>query len=144
MPKSINSVTSCGWAGKVARVDLSNRTVKIEGFERYRKWLGGRGLASYILLKEIPVGTDPLSPENIVVISGGPLTGTLSPCSCRLNISSMNALTNGYASANAGGYFAPELKSAGFDALIISGVSKTTVYLFICNGKIEICPGDGG
>jgi aldehyde:ferredoxin oxidoreductase len=141
--KLISSDISCGWAGRVARIDLSTRSVKTEGTESYREWLGGRGLASYILFKEVPVGADPLSPENIVVISVGPLTGTLSPCSGRVNMTSMNALTHGYASANAGGYFAPELKYAGFDAVIIGGASKSPVYLFIHNGTIEICPGDG-
>ena len=138
----LNFNTSCGWVGKIAWIDLSSRSVKTEPMEHYREWLGGRGFASYILLKKLPVGTHPFSSENIVVVSTGPLTGTLSPCSGRLNITTKNALTHGYASANAGSYFAPELKTAGFDALIISGESKNPVYLFIHNGEIEICPGD--
>jgi len=132
-----------GWVGNVAWIDLSDRSIRIEPIDKYREWIGGRGLASHLLLENVPVEADPFSAENIVVISTGPLTGTLSPASGRLSISSKNALTHGYGSANVGGYFAPELKRAGFDALVIRGVAKAPVYLSIHDGKIEICSADG-
>lgn len=127
-----------GYMGKIAWVNLSKRSIRLEDTKKYSQWVGGRGLASYLVFKNVPETTDPLSAENLVVISTGPLTGTLSPASGRLNISSKNALTNGYASANAGGYFAPELKMAGFDALIISGASKTPAYIYVSDDKIKI------
>jgi len=131
-----------GWVGKIAWIDLSKGTIESDGIEEYCEWIGGRGLASHLLLENMPVNADPFSPENLIIISTGPLTGTLSPSSGRLNISTKNALTHGYASANGGGYFAPELKMAGLDAVIIRGVAKTPVYIFIYEGKVKILPAE--
>jgi len=125
-------------AGKIAWIDLSDKTVKIESTEKYKKFIGGRGVGSYLVFREVPETAHPLSPENIITFNTGPLTGTLAPSSGRINISTKNVATHGISFANAGGNFAPEMKYAGFDHLIIKGKAEKPVYLFIHDNEIEI------
>jgi len=129
-------------AGKVAWIDLSNRVIKVESTEKYQKYIGGRGVGSYLVFKEVPTNSHPLSPENIITFNTGPLTGTLAPSAGRINISSKNVATNGISFANAGGYFGPEMKYAGYDHLIIQGKAEQPVYLFIHDNEIDIKPAE--
>jgi len=128
--------------GKVAWVDLSNNQIKIESTRKYKKFIGGRGVGSYLVFKEVPETAQPLSPENIITFNTGPLTGTLAPSSGRINISTKNVATHGISFANAGGHFAPQMKYAGFDHLIIKGKAEKPVYLFIYDNEIEIRPAE--
>ena len=129
-----------GYTGKIARIDLSSEKIKIETFpkEWYRKYMGGRNIGLYFLLKELKPKIDPLGPDNKLIFSTSMLTGTPIPGSSRYSVAVKSPLTRGYGEAEAGGWFGPELKAAGFDALIIEGKAKTPVYLWICNGDIEI------
>jgi len=131
-----------GWVGKIAWIDLSKEKITIEPIDQYKDWIGGRGLASYLLFEHLPESAEALSAENIIVFSTGPLTGTMSSSSARLNITSKNALTSGYASANAGGFFAVALKRAGFDAIAVKGVANNPVYIFVNEGEIQIRNGN--
>ncbi len=124
--------------GKIAWIDLSNKRIKIESTERYREFVGGRGIGSYLVFREVPKNAHPLSPENILTFNTGLLTGTLSPSSGRINISTKNVATHGISFANAGGFFGPEMKYAGFDHLVIQGKAEKPVYIFIHNNRIEI------
>lgn len=127
-----------GLGGKVAWVDLSLRQTKFESTERYSEFVGGRGLGSYLVFREVPPSAHALDSENIITFNTGPLTGTLAPSSGRLSISTKNVATSGICFANAGGHFAPEMKYAGFDHLIIKGRSEQPVYLFLHDGQVEI------
>jgi len=129
-----------GYNGRIARIDLSSKTVKLEEPEEivYRTYLGGGGLASYYLLRDLKPGIDPLSPDNILifassVISGAPIAGMV-----RYTVAAKSPLTGAYGEAEAGGFWGPELKFSGFDALIITGKSETPCYLWIHDGQIEI------
>ena len=127
------------YAGKVIRINLSDKSSKIEPTENYLEdSLGGRGLGSWVLFREVEPNVDPFDPENLLIISAGPLLGTLAPTACRLSITTKNPLTGGLCSSNVGGHFGPELKYGGFDALIISGRADCPVYLFIEDGEIKI------
>ena len=127
-----------GLGGKVAWVDLSNRQIRFEPTEQYCEFIGGRGVGSYLVFREVPASVHALSPENIITFNTGPLTGTLAPSSGRLSISSKNVATGGISFANAGGHFAPEMKYAGFDHLVIKGRAEKPVYLFLHDGQVEI------
>ena len=129
-----------GYNGKILRVDLTSRTVKVEEPEEivYRTYLGGGGLASYYLLRELKPGIDPLSADNILifassVISGAPIAGMV-----RFTVAAKSPLTGAYGEAEAGGFWGPELKFAGFDAVIITGKAEKPCYLWINDGKVEI------
>lgn len=127
------------YAGRIARVDLTSGKGSVgESATLTRRFLGGRGVNSWILLDELTPDVDPLSPENILVIGAGALVGTTAPAACFTSIGSKNLLTGGINFAHAGGHFAPAMKKAGFDNLVISGCSEHPIYLYLHNGKIEI------
>ena len=82
----------------------------------------------------------PFDPANLICFGAGALTGTLVPGAARLSIDSKNAFTAGIGSGNAGGWFAAELKYAGYDNIIIRGKAKEPVYLCIEDDKVIIKP----
>lgn len=134
----------CGTTGKLLRVDLNTGSWEVETLseEFYRKYPGGKALAGYILLKEMPAKVDPLSPENVLVIANGLLTGAPVSTATRYTVSGRSPLTNGYGESEAGGFWGPELKMAGFEAIVIKGKSPSPVYLWIQDGEVEIRPAE--
>ena len=128
------------YAGKILRVDLSNKKVRIEKLpeEFAQNYIGGNGFAARTLWNEIEKGIDPLGPRNKLIFSVGPITGTIYPRTGRYEVSAKSPLTNGYGEANSGGFFGPEMKYAGFDMFIFEGVSESPVYVYVNNGKAEI------
>jgi len=125
--------------GQILRVHLSDRKITREEVgEGGERFLGGRGVNQWLLLKELPPAASPLSAENLLVIGTGPLVGTPAPAACRLSIDSKNPFTNGIGSSNCGGNFGPELRLAGFNHVVIQGRAETPVYLFIDDRRVEI------
>ncbi|MFX0202105.1 MAG: aldehyde ferredoxin oxidoreductase family protein [Candidatus Hodarchaeota archaeon] len=125
--------------GKILRVNLSTLKTSLESSAKYaERFLGGRGVNQWILFNELPLNTSPLSADNMMVFGTGPLAGTLAPGACRLSIDSKNTLTNGIGSSSCGGGFAPELRFAGYNNIVIEGKSEAPVYLFIDDHKAEI------
>ena len=129
-----------GYNGRILRVDLTTGAMNVEepGEVVFRTYLGGGGLASYYLLRELKPGVDPLSADNILifasnVISGAPIAGMT-----RFTVAAKSPLTGAYGEAEAGGFWGPELKFAGFDAVIITGRAEKPSYLWINDGKAEI------
>ena len=129
-----------GYNGQILRVNLTTGNITIEepGEALYRRYLGGGGLGVYYLLNEVPAGVDPLGPENKLifmtsVINGSPISGTN-----RYAAIAKSPLTGGYGEAEAGGYWGPALKSAGFDGIIVEGQAERPVYLHVSDGACEI------
>ena len=83
-------------------------------------------------------GADPLGPDSVIGFVSGPLNATGALFGGRYMVVCKSPITGGWNDANSGGHFGPQLKRAGFDAVFISGVSKSPVYLFIKDGKAEI------
>lgn len=130
-----------GYAGRVLKVDLTEGCVEQEELgPEAESYLGGRGLNIHRLFHMVNVNTDPLSPQNPLLFSAGPLAGTLFPGGARFNVSAKSPHTGILGDANAGGFFGPELKFAGYDQLIISGRSDKPVYLLITSEGVEIRP----
>ncbi|MEE8392287.1 MAG: aldehyde ferredoxin oxidoreductase family protein [Anaerolineae bacterium] len=128
---------------KIAYIDLSTGEVKTAPIpiEVRKLYLGGRGLDMYLLYNHLEPGVDPLGPDNVLTVSAGLLTGTLASASARLHIGARSPLTGFIGSSNMGGFFAPELRWAGFDHLVIKGKANGPVYLWIHDGEIEIRDG---
>ena len=122
---------SFGWSGSILRINLTEQTYTISPTAEYKAFIGSQGINQYILIKELPDGIDPLSPENILAFGAGPIVGTIAPTSCRMSIDCKNVLTGGTGSANVGGHFAPELKRAGYDHIIVTGKADKPVVLSI-------------
>jgi len=131
-----------GWMGKILEVNLDNGKISQKTLEKELAtgYLGGRGINMRLIFDLAgPQRVDPLGPDNPLVFGAGPLIGTLSPCSGRFNISArrgMESITIG--DSNAGGYWGPELKFAGFDHVVIVGRSKNPVYLLISDNHAEL------
>ena len=128
------------FAGKYLRVNLTDRTIIVESFSplTYRRFMGGAAMAASILLRELKPGIDPLGPDNILVFSTCPLNGIPLSGMNRFTVAAKSPLTGGYGEGEAGGWWGPELKYAGFDGIIVTGQASTPVYLWICDGQVEI------
>lgn len=131
---------SYGYTGKILHVDLSNRNIEIEEKDEafYRSHLGGRGIGYHYLMKMVPPRIDPFSPDNILVLATGVMTGSPLAAACRFAAVGKSPLTGTAGESEAAGYFGPELKKAGFDAIVFRGKSKAPVYLWVNEGKAEI------
>ena len=133
---------NCGTPGKLLRVNLSDGSIRTETFSEdfYRLYPGGKAIAGYTLLHELEPHTDPLAPENVLVLAAGLLTGAPLTNTSRFVVSARSPLTQGYGESEAGGYWGPELKLAGFEAVIVTGRAPEPVYLWIQDGQAEIRP----
>jgi len=129
-----------GYHGKILRVNLSEGRCQTEPLDPAfcRKHIGGAGFVSYFLLNEIREAIDPLGPENRLVFAAGPVTGIPLPGSGRHCVGAKSPLTGGIAKSEVGEFWGAELKRAGFDGVIIEGVSAKPVYLHIRDGEAEI------
>jgi aldehyde:ferredoxin oxidoreductase len=147
-PIQSNGKVPGGYMGKILRINLSEGKTTEEKLPEenvLRKYLGGQGLGQWILMHELPAGIDPHSPENILCIMTGPLTGTgKTPAGAAYtvttfsNITGFGPLTSGtVVSSTSMGKWGPYLKFAGYDGLIIMGAAKTPTYLWIHDGKVE-------
>jgi len=132
------NTTLAGFHNRVAKIDLSTGSITYEGVddELARKYLGGRGLGvKYVFDNGI---VDPLSPENLLAIMTGPLTGTEVKMSGRLAAVTRSPLTGTITDSHMGGWAAAYMKWSGFDALLIKGKADHPVYLLCKNGEVSI------
>jgi len=131
---------SGGFVGKILRVNLSEKSCISEPFKEdlARKFLGGSGYATKILLDELKPGVDPLSPENKLILATGILTGTLCEGSSGWHAVTKSPLTGMWTGTRSGGFFSSELKYAGYDMVILDGRAEEPVYLWIQDGAAEI------
>ncbi|MFC1821751.1 aldehyde ferredoxin oxidoreductase family protein [Thermodesulfobacteriota bacterium] len=122
-----------GFYGRVLRIDLGRETYTIEevGDEILGKYLGGKGLASYLLYENNPTGVDPLDPANCLIIATGPVTGSNIWGSCRYGVFTKSPQTGFYAESYCGGRVPEAIDSAGFDAIVILGKSRKPAVLSI-------------
>jgi aldehyde:ferredoxin oxidoreductase len=125
---------------KILRINLSNKDISQEEIssEDELNFIGGIGLSTAIFTREVSSDVDPLGEENPLILSVGPFCGTAIPFCGRHFVMAKSPLTNILGEASSGGFFGKELKSAGFDFVIINGKSETPVFLSISDGKAEI------
>jgi aldehyde:ferredoxin oxidoreductase len=128
-----------GYTGKSLHVDLTSGKHEVNQTDRsiLELYIGGKGLGFYLLEKSAP-NPDPLGPDNPVIFSNGPFTGTRVQTSARTSLVTKSPLTNSILDSHCGGNFGPRLKAAGFDHVMITGRSSTPVYLYITGDKVEI------
>ncbi|WP_456366049.1 aldehyde ferredoxin oxidoreductase family protein [Thermococcus sp.] len=131
-----------GYHNRIARVNLTRGRVTYEKLsdEIIEKFIGGKGLGYYLIYREVPPGTDPLSPANKFVFAPGGMTG-LVPGSSKVIAVSKSPETRLISDSSGGDAFGPKLKGH-FDALIIEGRSEEPVYLYVHDGEVEILPAE--
>lgn len=129
-----------GYTGKFLRVDLTLEHVSQISFKEaiLRQYLGGTGIGVKILYDEVPPTASWSDPVNRITIASGPLGGTIIPGSGTISLVTKGALTDGATSVQANGRFGAYLRFSGFDGLILQGVAKRWLYLYINNEKAEL------
>ena len=121
-----------GHAGKILKVDLSNKEISTLDTERYEQWTGGHGIAAAIFfdhVKDKTIGC--FDPRNTLVIMAGLFAGTLVPAACRAELVGIQAQsypTEWFGRSNCGGRFPALLKLAGYDGMILSGAADTPTW----------------
>jgi aldehyde:ferredoxin oxidoreductase len=125
---------------KIAYINLTSGEIKIESVppDLRNRFIGGRGIDIYLLFSQLKPNTDPLNPDNVITVSTGLLSGTLASMSGRTNIMTKSPLSGYLGEENIGGFFAPELRMAGFDHLVITGKAAKPSFIMVCDGKIKI------
>ncbi len=128
------------FGGTVLHVDLTSGRIGRERTDPSlaRAFLGGRGLNVKRLYDHLPAHADALSPDNVLVFGAGPLVGTSFPGAARFNISAMSPQTGILGDSNAGGFFGPEMKFAGYDQIVVEGRSPGPAWLFIADDRVEL------
>jgi len=124
----------------VLRVDLTDRSIRDEPIDAAlaHATLGGSGLAAAMIASEPVERVDPLGPTNPLILLTGPLVGTPMPSAGRLSICALSPLTGGWGESNAGGFFGPELRFAGYDGIVATGVADRPVWLSIVDGEARL------
>jgi len=133
-----------GYTGKILRVNLTTGETTVEEPDArfYRTYMGGWGIIAYYLLKELPPGTDPLGPDNLLVFATGVVTAAPVGGAGRSAVGAKSPLTGAFGGAEVGGWWGTELTMAGFDAVIVTGRAEKPVYLWIKDGAAEIRPAE--
>ncbi len=127
-----------GYMGKFLLVDLTLKTSRQIplGPHLTEAFVGGKGFGARLLYEMVPPGSAPLGPENVLMFMTGPLTGTLVP-GTRGCVATRSPLTGTFVDSYFGGHFAPEIKYAGYDGLIITGKAARPVYLWIDDNRVD-------
>jgi aldehyde:ferredoxin oxidoreductase len=129
-----------GWIGKFLEIDLTTGEITQRDLATnlLRMYLGGRGLGVKVLSDRLDPGTDPFSPENILIFATGPFTGTRIPASGRHAVVTKSPLTGTIFDSNTGGFWGVSLKQAGYDCLIIKGKAAQPVWLKIWGHQVSL------
>ena len=129
-----------GFLGKILWVNLTSETFKEEELSEqiYRQYIGGYGLATKLIYENMPPKTDALSPESVFGFFPGLLTGTVAPLTGRFMVAGKSPLTKTWGDSNCGGYFGPEIKKCGYDAILIKGMAVSPKYITIIEDDKQI------
>jgi aldehyde:ferredoxin oxidoreductase len=133
------------YAGKILRVDLTSGKISTEPLseDMAKSYVGGIGLGIRLLMDNSKPGNDPFSPDNPIIFATGPLSGTIGPTAGNgYAVVSKSPATGGVGESKAHGFFGPDLKRAGYDAVIITGKADKLSYLWIDDDKVEIKNGE--
>lgn len=129
-----------GYGGSIVHVDLTSGIVTDEPLPQslVMQYVGGRGFCARMLFDEVPVGSDPLGPDNRVVVASGPLASAYMPAGAKVEFAAKSPATGGYGDSNMGGHLAAEMKYAGVDVIVVKGTSPRPVYLLIDDERREL------
>lgn len=129
---------------KTSLINLSTGRVEITDTDPalLQRFLGGRGLGARLLFDLVGPQVEPFDPRNCLIFTSGVFSGTPWPTASRYHVTFKSPATGGYGYANSGGGVGPELASAGFDALIVTGQASSPVYLKVTQEAVSIEPAD--
>lgn len=133
-----------GYTGKYLDINLKTGAIDKKPLDQamMKQFIGGGGFSAKILWDELPKDTDPLGPDNLMILVTGPMTGTLAPTGNSWYVGFRSPVTGIYGEGRGGGYWGPELKYAGYDYIIFREKSTKPVYLWINNDEVELKTAD--
>jgi aldehyde:ferredoxin oxidoreductase len=139
-PRPAGPPSAPGYAGRLLRVDLGTGRSRPEpwGADAQRDWIGGAGLGARILWEEVPAKAHWDHPENRLVLATGPLAGLPVWGTGGLTVVTRGAMTDGGTSTQANGFFGANLKSCGYDAIVLQGQARQWSYLYIHDDTVEL------
>jgi aldehyde:ferredoxin oxidoreductase len=129
------------YAGKILRVNLTTGKISTEPLSEKtaKSYIGGIGLGIRLLADNSKPGTDPFDPDNPLIFATGPLSGTMGPTAGNgYAVVSKSPATGGVGEAKSHGFFGPDLKRAGYDAVIITGKADKLSYLWIDDDNVQL------
>lgn len=127
-----------GWNGRILDIDLtrlSHASYPLD-MEMAQQFIGGRGLGTRLLWDLVGPEVDPLSPENVLIFTNGPLTGTGYQTSNRFSVSTKSPLTGTVLDANSGGFWGMQFKKTGYDVMIVRGKAEKPVWIEVKNSEV--------
>jgi aldehyde:ferredoxin oxidoreductase len=132
------------WFKRILWVDLTRKEFREWRYpgEMARMFVGGRGYAVKILWDHLKPGTDPLSPDNLLILAVGPLTGLPGPSTGKMVVAAKSPLTGGYGDGNIGSMAAVNLRAAGWDAVVIQGAAEKPSILVIEDDRAWLEPAE--
>ncbi|MCG8617390.1 MAG: aldehyde:ferredoxin oxidoreductase, partial [Desulfobacterales bacterium] len=133
-----------GFYNRILNVNLTDQSFEIETLPReiYAAYLGGKGLASYLLYTRNPEGVDPLSPDNHLIFATGHVSQSLVWGGCRYGVFTKSPQTGFYSESYSGGKAPEAVDAAGFDAVVLHGACKTPTVLAITPEGAQFHPGE--
>ena len=133
------------YTGCVLRLDLTRLQASVEplNMDWARLYVGGKGLLLRYLFQELPPGTEALAPENPLILATGPFAGTLTATCSRTAVGCKSPATGTLLDSYVGGSFAPELKFAGYDLVVVTGRAPKPVLVRIEDARVEFVPAEG-
>lgn len=134
-----------GYAGRLLYVDLGSGEIRDEPLdpELARTYVGGSGLAARLAYDTVDDSTDPLGPENPLMVMTGPLVGTAMPSAGRCSFCGLSPLTGIWGESNTGGFIGPELRFSGYDGMVVTGRSDRPVMLAVVEGEVRLLDASG-
>jgi aldehyde:ferredoxin oxidoreductase len=131
-----------GFYGRILKIDLTRKNFQIDTVDDaiYEKYLGGKGLASYLLSELNPPGVDPLAPENVLIFTTGPLGGSTIWGSCRYGVYTKSPLTGFFCESYSGGKTPDAIDATGFDAVVLQGQCSEPAVLTVHPDGVELHP----
>jgi len=129
-----------GYAGRYLRVDLKEGSCSdfTINDSLLRQFIGGSALGAKLYFDGYPLTADPLAPENPLFVMTGPMVGSGFPGTSRFAVCAKSPLTGIWGESACGGTFGPELKKAGYDGIVITGLAEKPVSLFIVEGEARL------
>ena len=133
------------YTGRVLRLDMTALTATVEPLDEdwARLYVGGKGLLLRYLFAELAPGTDALAPENPLILATGPFAGTAVATCSRLAVGCKSPATGTLLDSYVGGSFAPELKFAGYDAVVVTGRAPHPVLVLVEDDRVDFLPAEG-
>ncbi|RLI08608.1 aldehyde ferredoxin oxidoreductase, partial [Candidatus Bathyarchaeota archaeon] len=129
-----------GYSGKILWIDLSKNKITSKPLrkETVLRYIGGKGLGAKIMYDEVPAGISPFDPSNPIILATGPVNGFVLSGAAKFCAVFKSPLTEAWGESQCGGYFAPQMKYAGYDAIVIVGRAKRPSYILVEDEDVKI------